>query len=84
MKRSPSRYHSYLPMGKWRALHYCERSDNDCFTGCPVRTSHGGVEPRMHLNQARMDNEVTLVPGVPFSSTLPYVDFRVYGTELVD
>lgn len=38
----------------------------------------------MHLNQARMDNEVTLVPGVPFSSTLPYVDFRVYGTELVD
>ena len=36
------------------------------------------------LNQARMDHEITLVPGVAFSNLLPYVDFRLYATELVD
>lgn len=39
---------------------------------------------QMRLNQARMDNEVVLVPGVPFPNLIPYVDFRVYGTNLVD
>ncbi len=38
----------------------------------------------MELNQARMDNEITLVPGVSFSNLISYVDFRVYATELVD
>lgn len=38
----------------------------------------------MRLNQARMDHEVTLVPGVNTPNLLPYVDFRVYGTTLVD
>lgn len=36
------------------------------------------------LNQARMDHEITIVPDVPFSNVLPYVDFRLYGTALVD
>ncbi|MEZ4740606.1 MAG: M1 family aminopeptidase [Flavobacteriales bacterium] len=36
------------------------------------------------LNQARMDHEITLVPGAVFSNLLPYVDFRLYATELVD
>jgi len=38
----------------------------------------------MRLNQARMDHEITLVPGQSFPNLLPYVDFRVYATELVD
>lgn len=38
----------------------------------------------MRLNQARLDHEITLVPGVNFTNLLPYVDFRVYGTNLVD
>lgn len=38
----------------------------------------------MRLNQARMDHEITIVPGVSFSNVLPYVDFRLYGTNLVD
>ncbi len=38
----------------------------------------------MRLNQARMDHEMVLVPGVPFGNVMPYVDFRVYGTNLVD
>lgn len=38
----------------------------------------------MRLNQARMDHEITLVPGESFSNLLPYVDFRLYGTNLVD
>jgi aminopeptidase N len=36
------------------------------------------------LNQARMDHEITLVPGNSFSNLLPYVDFRLYATELID
>lgn len=36
------------------------------------------------LNQARMDNEVVLVPGVTFTNNLPYVDFRLYADTLVD
>lgn len=38
----------------------------------------------MRLNQARMDNEVTLVPGVNFTNVVPYVDFRLYPINLVD
>ena len=38
----------------------------------------------MRLNQARMDHEIILVPGVSFTNLLPYVDFRLYATELVD
>jgi len=38
----------------------------------------------MRLNQARMDHEVILVPDVVTPNLLPYVDFRVYGTNLVD
>jgi len=36
------------------------------------------------LNQARMDHEITLVPGVTFPEQLPYVDFRLFATALVD
>lgn len=38
----------------------------------------------MYLNQARMDHEITIVPGEFFSNLLPYADFRLYGTNLVD
>lgn len=38
----------------------------------------------MRLNQARMDHEITLVPGVPFANLMPYVEFRVYAPHLVD
>ncbi|HRH39822.1 MAG TPA: hypothetical protein PK760_15840, partial [Flavobacteriales bacterium] len=36
------------------------------------------------LNQSRMDTEITLVPGVTFSNTLPWTDFRLFQTNLVD
>lgn len=36
------------------------------------------------LNQARMDLEDTLVPGVFFSSSLPYVDMQVFSDTIVD
>jgi aminopeptidase N len=36
------------------------------------------------LNQARMDHEITLVPGVTFSNSLPWVDFRLFADNLVD
>ena len=36
------------------------------------------------LNQARMDFEDTLVPGVSFNSGLPYVDFQLFQNNLVD
>ncbi|HRH69160.1 MAG TPA: M1 family aminopeptidase [Flavobacteriales bacterium] len=39
---------------------------------------------RNRLNQARMDNEITLIPGETFLNEIPYVDFRVFDTELVD
>lgn len=38
----------------------------------------------MYLNQARMDHELTVVPGEFFANLLPYADFRLYGTNLVD
>lgn len=38
----------------------------------------------MRLNQARMDHEITLVPGVNFANLLPYVEFRLYANSLVD
>ncbi len=36
------------------------------------------------LNQARMDEEITLVPGENFNTILPYTDFRIYENTLVD
>ena len=36
------------------------------------------------LNQARMDHEITLVPDEAFTNLLPYVDFRLFATTLVD
>ena len=36
------------------------------------------------LNQARLDKEVTLVPGESFESILDWVDFRLYENTLVD
>ncbi len=36
------------------------------------------------LNQARMDHEITLYPGISFPSTLPRTDFRLFQTNLTD
>jgi hypothetical protein len=36
------------------------------------------------LNQARLDKEVTLVPGQNFDNLLDWVDFRLYANTLVD
>ncbi len=36
------------------------------------------------MNQARMDHEVQLVPGVQLDPILPYVDYRAYVDELPD
>lgn len=48
-------------------------------------------EPKMavlnghnRLNQARMDNEMTLVPGVTFTAFVPHVDMQLYADNLVD
>ncbi len=36
------------------------------------------------LNQARLDHEQTIVPGVPFNNVLPFVDFRAFVVEVPD
>ncbi|HQW40153.1 MAG: hypothetical protein KBA60_04630 [Flavobacteriales bacterium] len=36
------------------------------------------------LNQARMDAEYEMIPGVSVVNLIPYTDFRVYDTQLVD
>ncbi|MBK7382619.1 MAG: hypothetical protein IPI81_04685 [Flavobacteriales bacterium] len=51
---------------------------------CPFIPVMAVLNRYQTLNQARMDHEITLVPGVSFSNVLPYVDFRVYVEQLVD
>ncbi|MCB9184022.1 MAG: hypothetical protein H6591_08885 [Flavobacteriales bacterium] len=51
---------------------------------CPFEPAMAVLNRYQRLNQARMDHEITLVPGVSFSNVLPYVDFRVYADALVD
>ena len=51
---------------------------------CPFDPAMAVLNGHNRLNQARMDHEFTAVPGVPFASALPYVDFRVDDIALTD
>ncbi|MBK9175633.1 MAG: M1 family metallopeptidase [Flavobacteriales bacterium] len=51
---------------------------------CPFEPVLAVLNRYQRLNQARMDHEITLVPGVSFGNVLPYVDFRLYANTLVD
>ncbi len=51
---------------------------------CPFQPVMAVLNRYHRLNQARMDTEITLVPGVSFSNSLPYVEFRLFGDTLVD
>jgi len=42
------------------------------------------INGHARLNQARMDHEFTVRPGESFSSTLPYVDFKLYPDAVPD
>jgi len=51
---------------------------------CPFEPVMAVLNRHQRLNQARMDHEINLVPGVAFSSALPRVEFRLYATALTD
>ena len=51
---------------------------------CPFEPVMAVLNRYQRLNQARMDHEITVVPGVAFSSSLPRVEFRLYATALTD
>ncbi|HRD52780.1 MAG TPA: M1 family aminopeptidase [Flavobacteriales bacterium] len=51
---------------------------------CPFEPVMAVLNRHHRLNQARMDHELTVVPGVSFASSLPRVDFRLYATTLTD
>lgn len=51
---------------------------------CPFEPVMAVLNRYQRLNQARMDHEITLVPGQTFGNVLPYVDFRLYTNTLVD
>jgi aminopeptidase N len=51
---------------------------------CPFEPVMAVLNRHHTLNQARMDHEITLVPGQAFSNVLPYVEFRLYDETLVD
>ncbi len=51
---------------------------------CPFVPEMVVLNRYQKLNQARMDHEITLVPGQSFSNSLPYVDLRLFQTTLVD
>lgn len=51
---------------------------------CPFEPMMAVLNRYQRLNQARMDHEMTLIPGVSFGNVLPFVDFRVFTNTLVD
>ncbi|MBK8497920.1 MAG: hypothetical protein IPL52_03665 [Flavobacteriales bacterium] len=51
---------------------------------CPFEPVMAVLNRYQRLNQARMDTEITLVPGSTFSNVLPYTEFRLYADTLVD
>lgn len=51
---------------------------------CPFEPVMAVLNRYQRLNQARMDHEITLVPGTAFASLLPRTDFRLFATTLTD
>lgn len=51
---------------------------------CPFQPVMAVLNRYHRLNQSRMDTEITIVPGVTFSNSLPWVEFRVFADALVD
>lgn len=51
---------------------------------CPFVPEMIALNRNQRLNQCRLDDEITIVPGVSFGSVLPYSGFRIYGNNLVD
>lgn len=51
---------------------------------CPFEPVMAVLNRYQRLNQARMDHEIRLVPGVAFASLLPRTDFRLFATTLTD
>lgn len=51
---------------------------------CPFEPVMAVLNRYQRLNQARLDHEITIVPGVFFASQLPRVDMRLYADTLVD
>jgi hypothetical protein len=50
----------------------------------PFRPAMTVLNRGNRLNQARMDHEIQVVPNTPFGNSLPYVEFRLFATALVD
>lgn len=51
---------------------------------CPFVPEMVTLNRNQRLNQCRLDDEITVVPGETFASVLPYSGFRVYENTLVD
>ncbi|HMC97979.1 MAG TPA: M1 family aminopeptidase, partial [Flavobacteriales bacterium] len=51
---------------------------------CPFDPAMIVLNRHNRLNQARMDDEITVVPGETFNTILPYTQFRLYENTLVD
>lgn len=51
---------------------------------CPFEPAMTVLNRYARLNQARLDHELWIEPGVFFSSSLPWVDFRLFQENLVD
>ena len=51
---------------------------------CPFEPAMIVLNRHNRLNQCRLEDEITLVPGVTFNSILPYTDLRIYENTLVD
>ncbi|MBX2978707.1 MAG: M1 family metallopeptidase [Flavobacteriales bacterium] len=62
----------------------CSGALTDLNVNSPFEPAMVILNRHARLNQARLDHEVTAIPGVSLVSTLPYVDFRLYQEALTD
>ena len=92
LREAPSWYQG-VPMdltligADWQREEYTITGDGE-FSALNVTCSFEPVMAVLNghgrLNQARMDHEFTIHPGVTFPSSLPYVDFRLYADAVPD
>ncbi|MEO8589651.1 MAG: T9SS type A sorting domain-containing protein, partial [Flavobacteriales bacterium] len=58
--------------------------ESSVVVNCPFIPAMIVLNRHNRLNQSRMDDEITLVPGETFNTILPYTQFRIYENTLVD
>ena len=84
--RATATFHMQVPLDRQRQ-EYQFVGDGEFTTvnvNCDFEPVFAVINGHSRLNQARMDHEYTLAPGVGGGGILPYVDFRVYNDNIVD